>query len=411
MKYFSILTAVSVLFGFALSTNSCSNSHDSSFEYLLVKFEGDKNWSLINSDGEVEKRNELISDYTPTLVKEGFFIADSGYYHVDNLKSPAFYDENVKTGTLFHNGTAIILTEYEDGERYFSFIGYDGERNGKGSLARHKVWHLAHDYFYTYDKEGEKVVASMESIAEDPKGNTILGPELTGTVFRNTSTGELIYAAYEGRDDIAEEPVWETTDQLVNFENCWLDGYFIKRTEDGHLVVLDLELNELFSHPEAYTNEQVYHEAYLGDKVIYRADPYNRLYGLMSTDGTVLMQPEYSELYHLGNNVFVVQRNNESEWAGGYLTDEKGNSLTSTKISVSNTIRLASIFKQCYNNNANIGDFYVVSIKNDDGSDEWALIDSKGKRAPLPAKISRIGDARREPLYIRGRIYNEFQKR
>lgn len=415
MKHFSILTTAVLLLGLALSAVSCSNSHDSSFEYLLVKFEGDENWSLINSDGEVEKRNELVTHYAPTLVKEGFFIADSGYYHVDNLKSPAFYYENMKTGTLFNNGTAITVSEYEDGERYFNFIGYDGKTNDKGAMARHKVWQLAHGYFYTYDNKEKKIVASVKSITENPRGTTILGPELTGTVFRDKSTDELIYAAYKGPKEIGEEPVWETTDQLVNFENCWLDGYFIKRTKDGHLAVLDRELNELFSNPQTYiyrlSDERYCQEAYLGDKVIFCADPYTSVYGLMATDGTVLMQPDYSELYHLGDNVFAAQRNGESKYKGGYLTDEKGNPLASTKISVGSTIRQATVFKQHYNNDASLGDLYIVSIINEDGSDEWALINSKGERAPLPAKILQIGNTDTEPLYIRGRIKYEFQKR
>ncbi len=41
---------------------SCNKKRDNtSLEYLLVKFQGDENWSLMNEKGEVVKRNELES--------------------------------------------------------------------------------------------------------------------------------------------------------------------------------------------------------------------------------------------------------------------------------------------------------------------------------------------------------------
>lgn len=414
MTLFRKSVTVTILLA-TLSAVSCTNNNESSLEYLLVKFEGDDNWSLINSDGEVEKRNELATHRAPTLVREGFFIADSGYYHVDNLKSPAFYDEHMKTGTLFYDGTAITVNEYEGGERYFNFIGYDGKTNDKGAYGYHKASRPAHGYFYTYNSDEKKIVSSVKTITENPRGNTILGPELTGTIYRDTYTDEIIYTAYKGPKEIGEEPAWETTDQLVNFEKCWLDGYFIKRTDDGHLVVLDLELNELFSNPEAYiyrlSDERVCYEAYLGDKVIFCADPYSPRYGLMATDGTVLMQADYSNICHLGDNVFAVQRYDENEYAGGYLTDEKGTPLTSTKISVSSTTQLCDMFKHHYDGDAKLGEYYLVSIINEDGSDELVLINSKGQKASMPAKISQIATPDTDPIFTSGRIHYEFKKR
>lgn len=75
---------------------------------MLVKFQGDENWSLMNEKGEVVKRNELESYATPSMVTDGIFIAERGYYKVNDLKNPAFTDKN---SLLERNSTMVSLLQ------------------------------------------------------------------------------------------------------------------------------------------------------------------------------------------------------------------------------------------------------------------------------------------------------------
>ncbi len=69
--------------------------------------------------------------------------------------------------------------------------------------------------------------------------------------------------------------------------------YLVKRTDDGHLVILDLDLKEIFSHLDAYVWERIYgsdgytDDIFFEDKVVYCDNPNGPdRYGLMRIDGT-----------------------------------------------------------------------------------------------------------------------------
>lgn len=375
-------------------TGCNSNSSKNSLDYLLVRFEGEENWSLLDAAGKVLARNELVSHRVPTMVKEEFFIADSGYYHVSNLKSPAFYSPAMISGTLFDNGAAIVVNKYEEGDKYFSVIDYKGNMNKEYDVfASESATTPTHGFCYTYDKQsGVKIVASMKGITENPKGNVILGEGLTGTSYDKLDErgreiwGEQVFRAFRG-DRLDYEIVWETEDNLLNFKECHKTGYLIKQSDDNHMVILDMNLNELFSHPDAYVNKyNCKGVAYLDNMVIYCNDEpsvYGK-YGLMTTDGTILLEPQFNKLIHLSDNIFLGDFAYDDEYEGmGFLINEKGEKISEEKIDLLSTRQFAR------DNYIKLGKYFILSGQEKENG--FLFIDSEGKRLELPAVVEYIG--------------------
>lgn len=362
--------------------SSCSKKADTSLEYLLVRFDGDENWSLMNDKGEVVKRNELQSRSTPTMVTDGIFIAEHGYYKVDDLENPVFADKKFVSGTEFSDGVAIAVSEV-GAESYFNVIDTEGETLNV-VLAEKSATRPEYGFFYT-KKGRERIVASIKGVF-NPEGNVILGPNRTGALFYKkkenglTDYNSQIYRAYEGAFPNVEE-VWETEDDLINFDRCHEMGYLVKRTEDGHAVFLDLDLKELFSHPDVYVNQQYAtgYVAYLGDKVIYndRADAIGK-YGVMKTDGTVLLAPEYSDIAYLSDGIFIARKATE-EYA--YMIRENGELVVDEPMDFGMTeIVLRSLKPQ-------LGKYFILYNKDN----EVVFIDAKGNKLELPGKLSNGG--------------------
>lgn len=366
----------------AVFTSCDKKGNESSLEYLLVKFEGDENWSLMNADGEVVKRNELESSRVPTMVTDGIFIADRGYYKVDDLKNPAFKDKEFVAGTEFSDGVAVAVNKSDR----FILIGTDGEEVDNCIFLSANVYAKKPEHGFFYAKEdGEEIVASTKGILDNPKGNVILGPDLTGALFYARNERGLkdynnkTYRAYKGAFKKVET-VWETHDNLINFTTCSQMGYLIKRTEDGHAVFLDLDLKELFSHPDVYVSEHRYDSdvAYLGDKVIYQDGPNSWSYGVMKTDGTVLLNPEYSKIIYLSDGIFIVQKAGEDY---GSMIRENGEPVIDEPIDVGGTEIVVSSLKP------KLGKYFILYNKDH----EVMFVDSKGNKLELPGKLVHGG--------------------
>lgn len=194
--FFFICLAMPTVF-----TSCDKKGKESSLEYLLVKFDGDENWSLMNAKGEVVKRNELESSRIPTMVTDGIFIAERGYYKVDDLKNPAFKDKEFVAGTEFNDGVAVAVTKSDR----FILIDTDGEEVDYSTLLSANVYAKKpeHGFFYA-KRDGKEYVASTKGLMDDPNGNVILGPDLTGALFYARNERGLkdynnkTYRAYKG---------------------------------------------------------------------------------------------------------------------------------------------------------------------------------------------------------------------
>lgn len=365
---------------------SCNKKRDNtSLEYLLVKFQGDENWSLMNEKGEVVKRNELESYATPSMVTDGIFIAERGYYKVNDLKNPAFTDKKFIAGTEFNDGVAVAVNENDR----FILIDTDGEEvDGILLSADDYARKPEHGFFYAKN-HGKEVVSSIKGILDNPNGNVILGPDLTGSLFYKRDKrgfmnySDKTYRAYRGASNKVET-VWETHDNLINFNTCSKMGYLIKRTKDGHAVFLDLDLKELFSHPDVYTSEHRYNSsvAYLGDKVIYQDGPDSWSYGVMKTDGTVLLKPEYSDITYLADGIFIAKKAGEDY---GCMIRENGELVIDEPIDFEATKTIARSLKP------KLGKYFILRNNNH----EVIFVDGKGNKLELPEKLINglLGDA------------------
>lgn len=382
-----------MILGLSLLTllTGCNNRSkaDGPLEYLLVKFDGDDNWSLLNDKGEVVKRNELQSRRTPTMVTDGIFIAERGYYKVDDLQTPIFADKKLFSGTEFSDGMAIVIKDLGE-SLHFDIINTKGEEASKyGISADVFATKPEHGFFYTRDGN-KRIVMSVKGVTETPEGNVILGPNRTGALFyKQDENGNKLYdrktyRAYEGAIPQAEE-IWETQDDLINFEECHEMGYLVKQTEDGHAVFLDLDLKELFSHPDAYVGKGHFSSghalhnyiAYLGDKVIYcNSNLLTGQYGVMKTDGTVLLKPEFSKIAYLSDGIFLAKKSTD-EYA--YMIRENGEAVTDEPINFDATE--AGVLCEL---KPRLGKYFILFNK----EHELVFIDAQGNKLELPGKLT-----------------------
>ena len=141
---------------------SCSSGSDEKdyLDYLFVKFQGDENWSLMNAKGEVLQRDKLSSRCAPSIVNSCIFVADSGYYSVEDITTPIF-DTNYICGTQLVNGQAVAVVEYKSDEmgtsQYFHLINTKGEEIAH-LLGEREITFYLQGYYRTYNDDGKRVL-------------------------------------------------------------------------------------------------------------------------------------------------------------------------------------------------------------------------------------------------------------
>lgn len=372
---------------------SCGSGSDEKdyLDYLLVKFKGDEKWSLLNAKGEVLQRDKLASSREPSMVSSGIFVADGGYYNVDDIATPIF-DSKYICGTQFVNGQAVAVVEDESGNKFFELIDTKGEEIDLLSGER-EITLYRHGYYSTYNDEGKRKICLIGNhmTGMSARGNVVLGPNRTGALFFGkdargfTDRDNKTYRAYDNTD----VEMWSTKDNLLNFNDCHKMGYLVKRTDDGHLVILDLDLKEIFSHPDAYVRSRIYgsdgytDDIFFDDKVVYCPDAHAYKFGLMKIDGTVLFEPQFSKLVYLGDGIYLADYAGDGESEGiGYLINEKGEKIIEDKIDVLST--QAQVLRSL---KPRLGKYFILYNENH----EVIFVDGKGSRLELPAELSYAG--------------------
>lgn len=379
-----------LLFIAALALCSCGQK-EKAHEYLLVKFEGDNNWSLIDAKLNVVARDVLCSANEPSLIKEGIFIADSGYYSVNDLRAPIFTE--YASGTLFEDGKAIAVTA--NGEFYA--INKKGKICSPALDAHDRVWGFNGELFYTHDQERGKRVIGLASGSTMPNNKgCIIAPDLIAT-RKQTKEGNR-YTCYKTSSNGKAAEKWSTNKNILNIEQCYEMGYIVERTTNGRIKVFDLAMNELFSNDSAFIDAGHYttwnkelHDICFNDRVIFR----NRegAMGVMKRDGTTLIQPVFSKIIHMGKNVYLV-----TDADGTYLMKENGIIILDNRIVATMPCPTPML-----------GNHYVVKCRSKKGGHEFVFVTAEGEIAYLPARVTEIGNRRIE-ADAKNRI-NCFKKR
>ena len=296
MKIIGILKTALLSMVVACSLWSCSGNNNEKPRYVAVRLSGEEKWSLLDTNsGDILCENEFEEE--PSAVCDNMFVVrgKNGYYEcykVDDSKNVVSEGKYTQLGTFGSDGVTFAVKE----GKTITIIDKDFD---EVKVLSDKITQTANfsDGLAAFCKDGHWGFL-------DTKGDEVIPARYDGVAqFREglayVQQGDKISVINKKGEAIK---TFSSTKYSV-LSPIYANGYSVVLKGDK-VVFIDKEGEESFSNPKL---EPSYCYMINDGITVFAKDGE---YGLMNTDGEVLVQPKYASIYHASTNRYIACNDN-----------------------------------------------------------------------------------------------------